>query len=200
MTRFTPQKRVARRLVSRAPREDLAPHPALPGDTRLWAALVQASGGVWGGCVYDADAIVEQLARGAIKMDQHPLQSATYHYRKGDPLKLYRAAHGIFGEELETTGKGGAEQVPVRGDIALTWFFHAERDIAIPRRMIGGDTVQSDSLLFKPSAKKSTQRAERVGESSTGSHRRTKCSRIRVRSHGTQYSQSCKIRDRQCRS
>jgi xylonate dehydratase len=65
----------SRRLASRAPREDLAPHPALPGDTRLWAALVQASGGVWGGCVYDADAIVEQLARGAIKMDQHPLQS-----------------------------------------------------------------------------------------------------------------------------
>jgi putative YjhG/YagF family dehydratase len=63
------------RLASRAPREDLAPHPALPDDTRLWAALVQASGGVWGGCVYDADAIVEQLARGAIKMDQHPLQS-----------------------------------------------------------------------------------------------------------------------------
>ena len=65
----------SRRLASRAPREDLAPHPALPRDTRLWAALVQASGGVWGGCVYDADAIVEQLARGAIKMDQHPLQS-----------------------------------------------------------------------------------------------------------------------------
>jgi xylonate dehydratase len=65
----------SRRLASRAPREDLAPHPALPGDTRLWAALVQASGGVWGGCVYDADAIVEQLARGAIKMDQHPLHS-----------------------------------------------------------------------------------------------------------------------------
>ena len=64
-----------RRLASRAPREDLAPHPALPADTRLWAALVQASGGVWGGCVYDADAIVEQLARGAIKMDQHPFQS-----------------------------------------------------------------------------------------------------------------------------
>jgi dihydroxyacid dehydratase/phosphogluconate dehydratase len=63
----------SRRLASRAPREDLAPHPALPRDTRLWAALVQASGGVWGGCVYDADAIVEQLARGAIKIDQHLL-------------------------------------------------------------------------------------------------------------------------------
>jgi xylonate dehydratase len=53
------------RLARRAPRTDLAPHPALPDDTRLWAALVQASGGVWGGCVYDADAIVAQLAMGA---------------------------------------------------------------------------------------------------------------------------------------
>jgi putative YjhG/YagF family dehydratase len=56
-----------RRLTARAPRADLAPHPALPADTRLWAALVQASGGVWGGCVYDTDAIVEQLAQAAVK-------------------------------------------------------------------------------------------------------------------------------------
>jgi xylonate dehydratase len=54
----------ALRLAQRRPREDLAPHPALPDDTRLWAALVHASGGVWGGCVYDADAIVAQLASG----------------------------------------------------------------------------------------------------------------------------------------
>ena len=52
-----------------------APHPALPDDTRLWAALVQASGGVWGGCVYDVDAIVAQLARGAIRINQQLLQS-----------------------------------------------------------------------------------------------------------------------------
>ena len=51
----------ARRLAARPPREDLAPHPALPDDTRLWAALVQASGGVWGGCVYDADAVIGLL-------------------------------------------------------------------------------------------------------------------------------------------
>ncbi|MGO9438076.1 MAG: YjhG/YagF family D-xylonate dehydratase [Terracidiphilus sp.] len=48
-------------LARRAPRPDLRAHPALPEDTRLWAALVQASGGVWGGCVYDADAIVRSL-------------------------------------------------------------------------------------------------------------------------------------------
>ncbi|HUS17305.1 MAG TPA: dihydroxy-acid dehydratase, partial [Chloroflexia bacterium] len=51
-------------LAARPPRPDLAPHPALPADTRLWAALQQASGGVWGGCVYDADAVVAALARG----------------------------------------------------------------------------------------------------------------------------------------
>jgi putative YjhG/YagF family dehydratase len=54
----------ARRLAQRKPRPDLRPHPALPDDTRLWAALVQASGGVWGGCVYDTDAIVGRLERG----------------------------------------------------------------------------------------------------------------------------------------
>jgi len=48
----------ARRLLSRPPREDLAPDPELPDDTRLWAALVQRSGGVWAGCVYDVDAII----------------------------------------------------------------------------------------------------------------------------------------------
>ena len=55
----------ARVLANRTPRSDLAPHPELPDDTRLWAAMVQASGGIWGGCVYDTDAIVAQLARGA---------------------------------------------------------------------------------------------------------------------------------------
>ena len=54
-----------RRLAQRAPRADLAPHPELPADTRLWAALVTASGGVWGGCVYDVDQIVSRLERNA---------------------------------------------------------------------------------------------------------------------------------------
>ena len=50
-------------LASRPQRTDLAPHPELPNDTRLWAALVQASGGVWGGCVYDTDLILSKLDR-----------------------------------------------------------------------------------------------------------------------------------------
>jgi putative YjhG/YagF family dehydratase len=52
-----------RQLARRKPRADLQPHPQLPEDTRLWAALVQASGGVWGGCVYDVDKIVSQLEK-----------------------------------------------------------------------------------------------------------------------------------------
>jgi xylonate dehydratase len=51
----------ADQLAKRASRPDLAPHPQLPDDTRLWAALVQASGGIWGGCVYDVDAITLKL-------------------------------------------------------------------------------------------------------------------------------------------
>jgi xylonate dehydratase len=53
----------ARRLARRAARPDLKPHPGLPEDTRLWAALVDASGGVWGGCVYDTEKIVALLVR-----------------------------------------------------------------------------------------------------------------------------------------
>jgi dihydroxyacid dehydratase/phosphogluconate dehydratase len=51
-------------LARRPPRPDLAPDPALPQDTRIWAALQDASGGTWGGCVFDADAIVRTLAAG----------------------------------------------------------------------------------------------------------------------------------------
>ncbi|HEV2484352.1 MAG TPA: YjhG/YagF family D-xylonate dehydratase [Terracidiphilus sp.] len=52
-------------LAQRKSRSDLQPHPQLPEDTRLWAALVQASGGVWGGCIYDVDKIVSKLERPA---------------------------------------------------------------------------------------------------------------------------------------
>ena len=53
-----------RLLAARPPRPDLAPDPALPADTRLWAALQDASGGTWGGCVFDVDAIIHTLAAG----------------------------------------------------------------------------------------------------------------------------------------
>jgi putative YjhG/YagF family dehydratase len=48
-------------LERRPPRADLAPDPDLPADTRLWAALQGVSGGTWGGCVFDVDAIVRAL-------------------------------------------------------------------------------------------------------------------------------------------
>jgi putative YjhG/YagF family dehydratase len=51
----------ARVLASRPPRPDLAPDPNLPEDTRLWAALQAVSGGTWGGCVFDAEAIAARL-------------------------------------------------------------------------------------------------------------------------------------------
>jgi dihydroxyacid dehydratase/phosphogluconate dehydratase len=51
-------------LAARASRPDLAPAAGLPDDTRLWAALQQAGGGAWGGCVYDVDSILQQLQNG----------------------------------------------------------------------------------------------------------------------------------------
>jgi putative YjhG/YagF family dehydratase len=41
----------------------LAPHERLPDDSRLWAALQRASGGTWGGCVYDVERIIAALDR-----------------------------------------------------------------------------------------------------------------------------------------
>jgi putative YjhG/YagF family dehydratase len=64
--RFSPEAG-ALRLAERVPRDDLKAHPSMPDDTRLWAALVQASGGAWGGCIYDADAIIAQLQQGPAK-------------------------------------------------------------------------------------------------------------------------------------
>lgn len=50
-------------LESRGLRPDLAPDPNLPDDTRLWAALQTLGGGTWGGCVYDADSLINALKR-----------------------------------------------------------------------------------------------------------------------------------------
>jgi xylonate dehydratase len=54
----------ARILSQRPLREDLAADPGLPDDTRLWAALQDASGGPWGGSVFDVDAILRVLDAG----------------------------------------------------------------------------------------------------------------------------------------
>ena len=51
----------AAELAQRPMRDDIAPDPGLPADTAMWARLQSASGGLWGGCVYDQQAIVELL-------------------------------------------------------------------------------------------------------------------------------------------
>ena len=51
----------AKCLAKRETRADIAPHSALPDDTRLWAALQGVGGGTWGGCVFDVDQIVAKL-------------------------------------------------------------------------------------------------------------------------------------------
>jgi dihydroxyacid dehydratase/phosphogluconate dehydratase len=61
--RFSPQ-RGAEILANRATHPGLSADPRLPTDTRLWAALQSASGGTWGGCVYDPDRIIELLEAG----------------------------------------------------------------------------------------------------------------------------------------
>lgn len=50
-----------RELARRSTPANLKPDVRLPDDTRLWAALQAASGGTWGGCVYDVDAIIAAI-------------------------------------------------------------------------------------------------------------------------------------------
>lgn len=45
----------------RSMHDGIAPDPGLPPDTALWARLQSVSGGLWGGCVYDQDAIIGSL-------------------------------------------------------------------------------------------------------------------------------------------
>jgi len=51
----------SRILAARPLRGDLAPDPALPSETRLWAALQDVSGGTWAGCIFDTEAILHAL-------------------------------------------------------------------------------------------------------------------------------------------
>jgi putative YjhG/YagF family dehydratase len=57
-------RQAAALLASRPMHPELRPHALLPDDTRLWAALQQASGGTWSGCVYDVDRIIEVIDAG----------------------------------------------------------------------------------------------------------------------------------------
>ena len=53
----------AAELATRPSRPDLAADPHLPDDTRLWAALQQASGGTWAGCIYDPVRLSKRLCQ-----------------------------------------------------------------------------------------------------------------------------------------
>ena len=63
------ESQAAALLKSRSPHPSLTPHPDLPDDTRLWAALQTASGGTWSGCVFDTDRIIEVLQAGLRSLD-----------------------------------------------------------------------------------------------------------------------------------
>ena len=70
----------ARVLGARELYPGLAPDPALPDDTRLWAALQSIGGGSWGGCVYDTDAILRVLQAGqaALKANEAVTTESTH--------------------------------------------------------------------------------------------------------------------------
>ncbi len=57
---FTPEAAAAE-LAGRPTIAGLAPDPRLPADTRLWAVLQEASGGVWAGAVFDEARIAGRL-------------------------------------------------------------------------------------------------------------------------------------------
>ncbi|MEK6234817.1 MAG: YjhG/YagF family D-xylonate dehydratase [Planctomycetales bacterium] len=60
---FGPEEGAA--VLAARPRNDaLAADEQLPDDTRLWAALQEASGGTWAGCVIDPDRVIELLEAG----------------------------------------------------------------------------------------------------------------------------------------
>ena len=62
--RMLDPEQASRVLAERPAHAGLRPRAGLPDDTRLWAALQQASGGVWNGCVYDVDRIIALLEAG----------------------------------------------------------------------------------------------------------------------------------------
>ncbi|QDT54972.1 Dihydroxy-acid dehydratase [Caulifigura coniformis] len=54
-------------LAGRDPAVTLHADPELPPETKLWALLTQLSGGTWGGCVYDTDAVAGALQMSAVR-------------------------------------------------------------------------------------------------------------------------------------
>jgi putative YjhG/YagF family dehydratase len=61
--KLTPEA-ASRVLSSRESHSKLHVNKKLPEDTRLWAALQQASSGIWSGCIYDIDKIIDCIDAG----------------------------------------------------------------------------------------------------------------------------------------
>ncbi|MCA9100262.1 MAG: hypothetical protein KDA63_03870, partial [Planctomycetales bacterium] len=61
-----------RMLEGRTRHPELAADAELSDDSRLWAALQEASGGTWGGCVYDVERITRLLAAGRHALGETP--------------------------------------------------------------------------------------------------------------------------------
>jgi xylonate dehydratase len=59
---LTPEQGAAE-LERRTPAVPLEADPELPPETRMWALLQQLSGGTWGGCVYDPQAVEAALTK-----------------------------------------------------------------------------------------------------------------------------------------
>lgn len=60
-SREYPPEEAPRILAARPVHPELSPDPQLPEDTRLWALLQGLSGGPWGGCVFDLEALRRRL-------------------------------------------------------------------------------------------------------------------------------------------
>lgn len=72
-TRVSPEEG-ATILAGRTPALPLAADPDMPDDTRLWALLQQVSGGTWGGCVYDVDAIEKVITAGLAALTRETVE------------------------------------------------------------------------------------------------------------------------------
>ena len=60
---LTPEEGAAE-LAARPLHPEVKPHPKLPADSAMWAAMQAASGGTWQGCVYDPEAICKVIQAG----------------------------------------------------------------------------------------------------------------------------------------
>ena len=94
--------------------DDLAPHPSLPDDSRLWAALQHASGGTWGGCVFDVDEIVQNAGSGAGSIGRLEIRVRKESWGGGftpiPPLRGYfprEGGRGLEADYREGDGQGG---------------------------------------------------------------------------------------------